>query len=130
MHYRQVLLAVIIVCNGRISLANDPGAATWLPQGNQPGSVAPAVDAFLRPLHGKTRLLSCRYTGSRLTATRRFERDSLMYEENRWRSAVNVQSVEGDRDALDMNVTFTLAQGTEESAGVAVAFDFQNWSSD
>jgi hypothetical protein len=38
--------------------------------------------------------------------------------------------VKDDPDAIDVNLTFTLTEGSASSAGVAVAFDFDNGSAD
>jgi len=125
---KQLLLIVMIICSASMGLADAPATSTWLPQGDQQESIAPSVDAFLKPLHGTIRLLSCKYSGSRLTARRTFKGGRLIFEENTWRNTVDVQPVEDDKNALDLSITFTMEQGTEESGGVAVAFDFSDWS--
>ena len=129
MKYSKKLLIAVVMFTA-VTGSGDDAAGTWLPQGNPPKAIAPAIDAFLKPLDGTMRLLSCRYSGSRLTAVRTFEDGRLRSEESVWRSTIDVRPLESDENALDLVITFVLERGKEESAGVAVAFDFVNWSTD
>ncbi|MEN6424127.1 MAG: hypothetical protein ABFE13_02095 [Phycisphaerales bacterium] len=124
------LLMVAVLCHAATSSGNEPATGTWLPQGDPQRSIAPAVGAFLEPLHGKIRLLSCTYRGSTLATTRTFEDGRLLSGDSAWRSTIDVRQVEDDYTALDVVITFALERGEEESAGVAVAFDFGNWNTD
>jgi hypothetical protein len=114
------------------NFANDPTAGTWLPM---PGSVRASfdstsrvVDDFLESLGGRMRLLGCWYDESRLAAARVFLSGRLQTQASRWDCDLGAARVVGDPDALDLTVTFALNDGTAESAGVAVAFDFADWS--
>ncbi|MGE5294574.1 MAG: hypothetical protein ACM3VT_07085, partial [Solirubrobacterales bacterium] len=119
-----------ILCHAAIGLSQDTATSSWLSQGDPQRAIAPAADAFLEPLHGRIRFLTCEYSGSQLTATHAFEDDKLVSGERVWRSTIDVRPAGDDQGALDMVVTFSLDRGTEASAGVAVAFDFSDWSTD
>lgn len=87
-----------------------------------------AVDTLLEPLAGKLRLLACWYEGAKLAAARAFVAGELLTPASRWTSLVRTTPVPDEKDALDLAITFRLAEGTAKSAGVAVAFDFADWS--
>jgi len=110
------------------SFPNDPTARTWLPATATAVSPVPEVDAFLKSLHGRLRLLSCWYAGSKLAASRSLVSGELITSSTKWTCAVRTQPVAGDRDSLDLTVTFRLSEGVAVGAGVAVAFDFDDWS--
>lgn len=94
--------------NALLSAASErpaPSAGTWLPAVGTTGM----------------RLLACRYNGSKLAETQIFSHGVLRTPSSRWACEV--------RDsAPELEVTFRLVEGAAESAGVAVAFDFANWS--
>ena len=48
--------------------------------------------------------------------------------DTRWTSEIRTTPVAGEPGALDLAITFKLAEGMAKSAGVAVAFDFAGWS--
>ena len=97
-----------------LEFANDPTAGTWLPAGKTDGM----------------RLLACWYSGAKLSATREFRDGALRTVGSRWTCDFHRQPVAGEPDALDLAVTFKLAEGMASSAGVAAAFDFADWSAD
>ncbi|MCL4484255.1 MAG: hypothetical protein M1445_16890 [Bacteroidetes bacterium] len=101
---------------------------SWLPVTTETSSIAPDVVAFLRSLNGSMRLLYCRYDGSKLVKSQSFKDYSLNLSGNRWHSSIKVRPVNEDKTAMDLDVQFRLDKGAERSAGVAVAFDFKNWS--
>jgi hypothetical protein len=90
----------------------DPTAGTWLPAGARTG----------------TRLLACWYRGSKLAATRAFTNGALRTASSQWTCASREEPVSGEPGARDLTVVFKLAEGAAKSAGVAVAFDFADWS--
>ena len=87
-----------------------------------------AVDTLLAPVAGKLRLLACWYEGAKLAASRPFIAGELLIPASRWTSTVRTTPVPNEKDALDLAITFRLVEGTAKSAGVAVAFDFADWS--
>ena len=121
-------ITALITCIAGLNFAADTTAVTWLPKNQQVISEVPAVDSFMKSLKGKIRLLSCTYNGSKLEASSAFKNGKLTFHGNRWSSKVDTQTVKDDKCALDINVTFKLEQGTAKSAGVAVAFDFDDWN--
>ncbi len=80
------------------------------------------------PAHDQMRLLACWYDGAKLAASREFNDGVLLTVSNRWNGSGRAQPVAGEPDARDLTATFTLAEGAAKSAGVAVAFDFADWS--
>ncbi len=113
------------------TFAGDPTAGTWLPVAGSAGpanSVAPAVDDFLKSLHGRLRLLGCWYHGAELAASRTFTNGTLRTDGSQWKCNARSVPLQGDVDAIDLELTFKLADGIAKSAGVAVAFDFADWS--
>jgi hypothetical protein len=85
--------------------ARGISSASWLPAEETTG---------MRPL-------VCWYSGSKLAATKPFSNGVLQTASNRWDCEV--------RDTAPvMEVTFRLVEGETKSAGVAVAFDFSDWS--
>ena len=111
---------------------NDPTAGTWLPVKNFTTGVGDSttapIDALLKSLGGHARLLCCWYNGARLAATRPFANGELRIQDSKWICTIEKAPVKEDPDALDLTLTFKLAEGVASSAGVAVAFDFAKWS--
>ena len=109
-----------------------PPAVSWLrPTAVDPSSDATNfsdADALLASVHARLRLAACWYDGPRLSASLPFVDGHLNAPGARWRSQVTASRVEGDRDALDLVVSFKLLEGGATNAGVAVAFDFTGWS--
>jgi hypothetical protein len=112
--------------------AHDPTARTWLPVAgaarSPTDSTTTSVDDLLKPLHGQMRLLACWYNGPELAASRTFTGGTLRTAASRWRCSVRSVPVNEDNSAIDLDLTFKMAEGVAKSAGVAVAFDFDNWS--
>ncbi len=104
----------------------------WLPAESAAGSpddptTAP-ISGLLKPLHGQMRLLGCWYDGAELATSRTFTRGVLRAEDSRWTCDVRSAPVKGDSSGLDLELTFKVTGGAAKSAGVAAAFDFDNWS--
>ena len=74
------------------------------------------------------RLLVCSYDGSKIAATREFTNGVVQTRSNRWTCDLRELPVAGEPGARDLTVTFRLVDGAAKSAGVAVAFDFGDWS--
>jgi hypothetical protein len=106
---RWVLMAAAITIASFAS-----AAGTWLP-------AEPSVKDHLR-------LLVCSYDGSKLDSTREFTNGALQTTSNRWACVVNDHHIVGEPDARELTATFKLTEGNATTAGVAVAFDFANWS--
>ncbi len=96
------------------NFAGNPTAGTWLP-------LIPVAKDEMRPL-------VCWYDGSKLAATQTFSNGIVQTPASRWACDIKEQRVAGEPEARDLTVTFKLAEGVAKSAGVAVAFDFADWS--
>jgi hypothetical protein len=88
------------------------------------------IKTLLKPLSGDLRLLACWYDGPNLAASLPSVAGEIRTPDTRWRCDVRTTPVAGEPEALDLAVTFKLTQGMAKSAGVAVAFDFADWSTD
>lgn len=118
------------------SYASLQTARTWLPVKGisekviNDATTAP-VDEFLKDLNGRIRPIVCWYSASLLDSTRAFADGNLKTRENQWICEVK-SSGKSDvsEKALDLTLNFKLAEGTAQSAGVAAAFDFADWSTD
>ena len=69
------------------------------------------MDALRKNLPGNLRLLACWYEGSKLAASRPFAKGELTTPSTQWNCAVRTQLVADDKDALDLTVSFKLAEG-------------------
>jgi hypothetical protein len=121
--------------NGKILLAemktsSSVQQAKWLPDKFEPKSISEDVDEFLNLINGKIRLLHCQYNGSSLASKNYFLENQLVVDNAVWSCNVNATPVKEDNQAMDLNITFKIEKGTATSAGVAVAFDFSDWSTD
>ena len=116
------------------NFAHDPTARTWLPVAGSAKSAADTmaalVDDLLKPLHAQMRPMVCWYNRAELAASRAFASGTLRTEDSRWTCAARSEPVPGEADAADINFTFKLTGGAAQSAGIAVAFDFTDWSTD
>ena len=116
--------------------AQDASARTWLPvkgaseKATYDTTTTP-LDKFLKGLNGRIRPVVCWYSGSLLDSTRAFANGNLKTRESQWTCEVK-SSGKSDvsEKALDLTLTFKLVKGVAQSAGIAVAFDFSNWTTD
>ncbi|NQU54135.1 MAG: hypothetical protein HQ522_16530 [Bacteroidetes bacterium] len=102
----------------------------WLPAEVHSSSISPEVDDFLNTLSGQIRLLHCQYEGSKLATKTSFSEKELSINGSKWSCKVNAISVKEDKQALDLDISFRLDKGMDNSVGVAVAFDFEDWSAE
>lgn len=100
----------------------------WLPGKENLEAVAPRVDDFLKKLNGRLRLLHCTYDGARLAYLKSFSSNGLKTNEQEWQSRIDIQQVVDDPAAIDLDIQFKLEKGEDNAAGIAVAFDFTDWS--
>jgi lysophospholipase L1-like esterase len=121
--YRKILLPELKeVLKGR--------QIKWLPTEIQSSSISPEIDDFMGALNGQIRLLHCQYDGSKLVTKTTFSEKELNLNGNTWSCNMNINSVTGDKQAMDLNASFRMGKGTGKSVGVAVAFDFADWSAE
>ena len=110
------------------TFVNDPTARTWLPAGLATNATRTSADALLKPLAARMRLLACWYNGSQLAAARTCSNGTLKTAASRWSCDIKESPVAGEPDARDYLLTFKLEEGRAMAAGVAVALDFEQWS--
>ncbi len=124
------LIPVTTRTNNLVATPIDSINSNWLPGiGDQISSFSPLVDKFLISLDGKIRVMDCKYDGSRLKNTASIENCKMNVSNPNWSCDLQSSKVPGNREAMDLAVTFTLKSENLESSGIAVAFDFTNWSS-
>ena len=126
-------LAIILNCFMQITMAQvvDNMKGTWLPQSdsqNKTDQTSAQVDAFLQTLTGSFRSLICRYNNVVLGSSTVCTNGIVRTGEAFWSYSVNIKTVAGQPDALDLNLDFTFQEGKAQSTGVAVAFDFAGWN--
>jgi hypothetical protein len=86
------------------------------------------VNALLERIYGNMRMIVCKYEGSRLVKKHTFTGNILKMAESQWRADISIVNDQKENDVIEFSVTFKITGGSENSAGVAVAFDFDEWS--
>ena len=114
------------------SQKNDQSKGTWLPvlpaKVHSDDLVSASVETFLKDLNGSFRPLVCWYDISKLVATQSFEFGKIENNTSKWSCIVKSTKVPDTIGiAADITISFKLLKGTAESAGVGVAFDFNQW---
>ena len=116
-------------------IVNDSLAGTWLPlvknkEVNNDAVTAPVI-MVLKSLNSSFRPMVCWYNGSKLIATLPFKSGKADNYTSKWTCAVNSKDVaDKDGKAIDISISFKLIEGKATTAGVAIAFDFKQWSTD
>ena len=114
--------------------AQDNLKGSWLPiEASQPiveNTQAVFTSKFLQSLQGRFRSIICEYDTTTLTSTYPFREGMLTLPFSTWSCSVEETAVAGKNDALDLEVTFSVTEGGLRSGGVALAFDFSDWSRD
>jgi hypothetical protein len=126
--YLIVPAMLVITMPFGVRAAEPDSASTFLVAEGLTSDASPEVNALLKPLSGELRLLACQYAGAKLAASRPFVAGEVRTPSNRWTSDVRATLVAGEPDALDLTITFNIAEGLAKSAGIAIAFDFADWS--
>ena len=78
-------------------------------------TAGPELAALLESLGGELRLLACWYNGPRLAASRPFVAGEVRTPDTRWTSEIRTTPVAGEPGALDLAITFKLAEGISPS---------------
>lgn len=121
-----VLLATVNACNPE----KQEKSTKWLPEQKNTPSVALELDNFLKALEGHIRVLHCRYDQENLIKTSVFTREGLSLDQEEWHLRIDSQPDDRDPTAMDLKILFSLKKGMSKSAGVALAFDFYDWSTE
>ncbi len=122
------ITCILLICHlfllGRANAENQ----SWLPEQANKATSNVDVDKLLRKLNGQFRILSCMYDKSALVGKQLIEPHDKSNNSDDWEHELSASPVKGEKGALDLTVTFRLKNGVKTSSGVAVAFDFYNWS--
>ena len=129
--FPKKLIAVTAQTNSPVLNRVDSLNLYWLPGSeNQNPSFSPAVDQFVKSLNGKIRVLDCEYEGSKLKKTVSIGIGKMKVSNSNWSCDLRSANVPGRKEAMDLSLTFKLKEGNLKSSGIAIAFDFTNWSSE
>ena len=124
------LIAVTTQTNNSVANPGDSINSQWLPGSvNHSFSFSTAVDQFLNGLDGKIRVLDCKYDGSELKKATPIDNGKMNISHSNWSCDLRASSIRGTKEAMDLAFTFVLKKENLTSSGIAVAFDFTNWSS-
>lgn len=105
--------------------------SSWLPaDGKKADTKNPVIEKLMKSLDGQIRLMLCTYDGTSVATKNVFENGKQLVVLNSvWTSHCLTSEVKsGKEESIDLKYIFQLRKGDLSSAGVAVAFDFFNWS--
>jgi hypothetical protein len=113
-----------------IVFTSSAQSSSWLINANEENSNPSMVsaNAFLKQINGKMRLVICKYHGNKLVQKNTFASDTLKMPASHWESSISQVNDPEEEEVIEYSVTFKITRGSEKSAGVAVAFDFNDWS--
>lgn len=98
---------------------------SWLPETRGKQTEKKELKEFLGDSALGFRILSCRYDKAALAAKELMRPKGKNSGDIEFELAVN--QVKGQKDALDLTLTFGLEKGEKIASGVAIAFDFFDW---
>ena len=87
-----------------------------------------SANVFLKQINGNMRMILCKYEGSRLVQKNTFPDSTLIMPASQWKCSISQTTDPKEKDVIDISVRFKITKGGEKSTGVAVAFDFNEWS--
>ena len=123
-------IAVIILAACSFILFSSAQDRSWLANTGEkiinPSAITP--NALLKQIRGNMRLILCKYDGNNLVLKNTFTGDALKMPSSHWQTNISVVNDQKEQDVIEFSVTFKITGGSEKSAGVAVAFDFEDWS--
>ncbi len=118
------IISLILIFQAAYSRSQS---VSWLPETENHESTS-VISELLSPLNGKIRFVICKYDGSTLAQKNDFVGNRISIDGAEWQYLLATTKKSSQKDALDISVTFKLLKGEMKSAGVAIAFDFNNWS--
>src|SRR5665647_2427023 len=105
--------------------------SSWLPaDGKKTDTKNPVIEKLMKSLDGQIRPMLCTYEGTSIASKNIFEKGKQLVVSNSvWTSRCLISEVKSSKEeSIDLKYIFQLKKGDLASAGVAVAFDFFNWS--
>jgi len=104
---------------------------SWLPDINKNDFLeASNINILLLQHNVEMSAMVCKYDGSILLQKFYFENNILKINDTEWLCSLTKVSTPFPKDFIELNLAFKLLKGEMSSAGIAVAFDFNNWSTD
>lgn len=108
-------------------LAQENRKGSWLPEVESARDYQ-EITAFLKSLGGSFRSMLVGYDKSVVREKVVFSQGKAKMHSSEW--SCDLKSVKSNRDVLDLDICFKIDKGELQSGGVAVAFDFKDWSRD
>ena len=105
--------------------------SSWLPaDGKKTVTKNPVIEKLIKRLDGQIRPMLCTYEGTSIASKNIFEKGKQLVVSNSvWTSRCLTSEVKSSKEeSIDLKYIFQLRKGDLGSVGVAVAFDFFNWS--
>ena len=102
---------------------------SWLPIDKSQASVNKKLQSFLDNPEWGFRVLSCQYQEASLTELELMEPSRKNRDVGNFEYAMATHKVNGDSDAIDLDIRILLKGGEKRDMGVALAFDFFDWNS-
>ena len=121
---------LLILLTYFIVLSSSAQNNSWLVNTNEK-NINPSMisaNALLKQINGNIRLVLCKYDGNKLVQKNTFTDNTLKMPSSQWQSSIHQVNDTEEKDVIEFSVTFKITKGIEKSAGVAVAFDFDDWS--
>lgn len=88
-----------------------------------------SANAFLKQLNGSIRLVLCKYDqDNKIIQKSTFAGNTLKMATSQWQCNITQVNKDREKDVIEFSVKFKITEGSEKSAGVAVAFDFDHWT--
>jgi len=104
--------------------------SSWLGKSDDKSIIhqSKSVNELLKQINGNMRMVLCKYDGSRLIQKNTFTDSILKMAASEWECHISTVNYPKEKDAIEISVSFKITKGVEKGMGVAVAFDFTDWS--
>jgi len=126
------MFVFLLFCTIGTLEAQENMRGSWMPNSSiksEDKSTA-EIDLFLKSLQGRIRPMVCNYNDVVLNSYTVFTEGTAQNKSSSWICEIQKVKVPEQSDAMDLTMRFRLKKGEMKSGGVAVAFDFSNWSTD
>lgn len=122
-----LLISLSITLISTAVVAQDNLKGSWMPDTEQTGDFK-QITAFLKSLNGSFRPMVVGYDGTLIEEKEVFHNGKATMRSSLW--SCDLKHCKSEKDALMFDLTFKVDKGELASGGVAVAFDFKDWSRD